>query len=144
MNTSPAILTDRPKRVATWKNWLVKPYETSVGLFIISNAILTFFPNSAVIQLLEIHFGKLSVIFPISQMIAGLFKVAGIYFGRANWQAAGMLMINFLMGIRIVSHLADGEVTLYDINSIIICVLIIVTNSVLLKQIFQNKEVVQV
>jgi hypothetical protein len=139
-----AIMSGRPKPARCWKNWLVKPYETSVGLFVISNAILTFFPNSAVIQLLELHFGKMSIIFPISQILAGLLKVIGIYMGRANWQAAGMLMVNFLMGIRIVSHLSDGEVTLYDINSLIICVLIIVTNAVLLKQIFQNKEVVQV
>jgi hypothetical protein len=127
---------------AALKNFLVKPFEASVGIFVIMNAILTFFPESTVIQILTYQFGTAAFILPVFQIFAGLFKLVGIYLGKANIEAVGLIMVSTLFAARIATLLSDWDVDLVDINSITIGSLIITANSIKLHQLFKNMEIV--
>jgi hypothetical protein len=112
-----------------------RPYVTFIGIFVIVNGILTFFPSSAVIQILNYHFGALSFIVPIFQILAGGLKVFGAGLGKGNLEVGGMLMVSALFLIRALALVSDGDVSLQDINSITIAFCLIMANMFRIRQV---------
>ncbi len=120
------------------ERYLVRPFESAVGLFVIMNGILTFTPESVVRQNLENIIGYGSIAVPMVQILAGLLKIFGIGANMGNLEAAGLLTVASMFSIRIFMLVADGDITVQDINSITIALLIILCNTVRVGQILRN------
>lgn len=124
-----------------WKRLLAIPYESCIGIFVIINGVLTLFP-SAVKESLWNLVGYPGLVVPFMQIAAGGIKLTGIAKNKSNIEACGLIMVMSMFLIRAISLLADGNITLSDINSCSIAVLIAISNTVRLIQIVKNKPTI--
>ncbi len=115
-----------------------------MGLFVIVNGILTFSPDSAVRENIENVIGYGSFVVPTAQILAGAIKLAGIGANKGNLEASGLIMVAMMFFIRIFMLCADGDISLQDINSITIAVLIIFCNIIRIRKIILNIQTVEI
>ena len=127
-----------------WKRIYLSAFEASVGVFVIINGLLTLSPDSAIKQSLWNIMGFSSVIIPWSQVIAGTMKLIGILYGKSNLEVAGLISVAAMFTIRAIGLVADGEVSLTDLNSLTICAGIIASNLIRIAQIITNVQIVAV
>ena len=116
--------------IKTFKVFSYMPFEGAVALYIIINAILTLNIQSAVLQNLYSIVGWSALATPFLQMISGAMVIYGARQARANIEACGLIIASTIFLIRAIALLTDGEVTLTDINSTVISVLILVASIV--------------
>jgi hypothetical protein len=125
-----------------WKRFYFKPFEGFIGLFVIVNGWLTLFPvaegGSAVKDNLWNLMGYGGIAIPIFQIVAGLLKVVGIAINKANLEAAGLILVTAMFGIRAISLVSDGDVTNSDINNLVIAVGIMASNIIRITQVSNN------
>lgn len=123
------------------RNYYLYPFEAGIGVFVILNALLTFFPDSAVAVNLWNYVGPLYVLLVAVQAFAGVIKLIGLGFSKANLEAAGLIIVSGMFLIRALTLITDGDITLTDINSVFYSSIIIVCNLVRLNQILRNQKV---
>jgi hypothetical protein len=127
-----------------WKRLYVKTFESGVGVYVIANAILTFFPGSSVREGLFVLVGYPGAAVPVFQIFAGLLKLTGLIAGKANLEASGLVMVGSIFIIRAITLMTDGAITLSDINSVIIAVLIVICNSIRVIQILEHDTTIYI
>lgn len=128
-----------------WRRFYLKPFEAFVGLFVIINGVLTLTPwgtGSAVKDNLWNLLGVPGIAIPVFEIVAGLAKLIGIAWNKANIEAAGLIMVATIFFIRAIVLISDGDISPGDINSEVIALGIIISNIVRLTQITSGKHIV--
>lgn len=105
--------------------YYVIPFETAFGLFAVINGMLTLNIDSSVLQNLYSLVGFGAFIFPISQIVAGMLILSGIGTQKGNIECGGIILAISMFAVRVVSLLTDGDITLTDLNSTAIFVLLL-------------------
>lgn len=93
-------------------------FEAALGLYVITNGILTLNPEAAVLYSLWNLVGNLAIVGIVFQIIAGVLLLVGLLERKANIEVAGIAIIVAAFCIRIIALLADRDVSLQDINAI--------------------------
>jgi hypothetical protein len=128
-----------------WKRLYLKPFEAFVGLFVIVNGLLTISPigtGSSVKDNLWNLLGYTGIVVPIFQIVAGIAKIIGLAFSKSNLECSGLIMVTTIFFIRAISLSMDAQITSADINSLTICVGIIVSNTIRILQITNSHKYV--
>lgn len=125
-----------------WRRFYVKPFEAGVGVYVIINGVLTMFSNSIVRDELWNLLGVAGFLIPVFQILAGSAKLVGMAINKANWEAAGLIMVAAMFFIRALlwgaGLFTNGPETLAEINSLTVALLIVAANIVRLTQIFNG------
>jgi hypothetical protein len=118
-----------------WARLYFKPFEVAIGVYVILNGIMTFSGESAAKESLWNIIGTPSVLIPIWQIISGIAKILGIAINKANLEVFGLISVASMFLIRAIALVADGDITLQDVNAVSISMLIIICNATRISQI---------
>ncbi len=105
------------------------PFETGVAVYSICNALLTFSPNSAVLSNLWQLIGGYSLIAVCYQIFSSVSILYGMACRRINVEIMGLIMLCSVFAIRAVALLADMDVTISDLNTTLLAIILIAASA---------------
>jgi hypothetical protein len=124
------------------RRFYLNPFEANVAVFVIVNAILTFFPQSWLLFDLWSTFGIPAIVVPIIQSVAGILMFLGIGLAAANLEVAGLILVSAMFAVRFITLIDDGNITLSDINNSTIAILIIAASAKRVIQLIRGVRII--
>ena len=108
------------------KNLLNWPFESGVAVYTILNALLTFSPDSAVLTNLWQIIGGYSLVAVCYQLFAAISVLYGLLSNRKHIEIMGLIFLCSTFSIRAIALLADKDITISDLNSTILALILII------------------
>ena len=124
--------------MSLWKLLKVRPWDICCAIYIICNGILTINVNSIVYDKLYHLLGFTGMLAPVIQILAGLCVIIGGIKNKSNIESFGLIVASSLFLVRAIILVTDGDVTLSDINVVIISILITLASTLRINQMLQD------
>ena len=118
------------RRYPRFLPFAIRPFEAATAIYGILNGFLTFNWASPVLVTLWNAWGVFSFFFPFMQMVAGIHILIGMGVRKSNLEVAGLSLLSAMFLVRAVATLIDGDITLADLNTCLIAVLLCLSSVV--------------